>query len=350
MTDKVKEDYHRKLREGRSLAGEDLRDANLQGANLQGANFVGYFPNDEGADLCGANLQGADLRRAEFHLARLIGLKPKDCANYLRGFTPRRTGMIGFFPKDEGTPIDVGVGGKIAYLQGVYLEDKQKKRNFLLYAKIFQMARFNQAKHKTYENYLRKIYGIYDRKNKIQLFSGPSDKYFVHTINLRLEGAKLEGAFFHPAGVGDWLVVQGEAYSAREKVSIGNSFAWGAVLHRANLQKADLREARMGGIDLSGADLRGANLAGACLYGADLRGTKVDGEVDLGLGILEARGGKGCPPTPTTGAADLRGANLCKADLTGADLRGADLRGTDLTKAGSLIAADLGGASTAPHR
>ena len=64
---------------------------------------------------------------------------------------------------------------------------------------------------------------------------------------------------------------------------------------RADLSRADLREA-----NLSWADLRGADLSEADLRGADLS------------------------------EADLRGANLSWADLSGADLSGANLRGADL--------------------
>jgi len=72
----------------------------------------------------------------------------------------------------------------------------------------------------------------------------------------------------------------------------------GADLRRANLSGADL-----GGADLIRANLRRANLSGADLSGADL------------------------------GGAYLRRANLSGADLSGADLRRADLSGADLRRA-----------------
>ncbi len=76
-----------------------------------------------------------------------------------------------------------------------------------------------------------------------------------------------------------------------------------AVLIRADLSDAVLSRADLRGADLSRADLRGANLRGADLRGADLRG------------------------------ADLRGANLSRADLSDAVLSRADLRGADLSGA-----------------
>lgn len=334
------------MRNSPNLAGKDLRGKDLCGANLQGANFIGFFPEEEGADLREANLTGANLRKAKLHSAGLIGFKPKDCANYLRGLTLFRADLIGFFPKDEEA-VSL-VGGQIATLHGVYLYEEQKKRAFLLHAKLCRLVSFNQVKqHKDYEDKLREFYG---RDNiKIELFAVPtSGKYFFNTLTLR--GAKLKGAFFHPTHIGGYndvlkfQIVASEAEKSGPSNGSSILLARGALLGKANMQEADLRRAKMGGIDLSGADLRKAQIAGACLYGADLRGAKVDGEVDTRFGIVRTSGSE---YLLATGDADLRKANLCGADLTGADLRGADLRGVDLTEARDLIAADLGGACTA---
>ncbi|MDR5615553.1 pentapeptide repeat-containing protein, partial [Arsenophonus sp.] len=93
-----------------------------------------------------------------------------------------------------------------------------------------------------------------------------------------------------------------------------------ADLCRANLREADLRGAdkncnhlgffSLREADLRGADLYGANLREANLYGADLCRANLYGANLYG--------------------ADLRGANLYGADLRGADLRGANLYGANL--------------------
>ena len=71
----------------------------------------------------------------------------------------------------------------------------------------------------------------------------------------------------------------------------------------ANLRKADLTDARLGGADLTGANLHSADLTGAYLTGTDLTG------------------------------ATLHGANLSGADLVGARLDGLyrSIGGTPLT-------------------
>mgnify|MGYP001010792289 CR=1 FL=1 len=82
----------------------------------------------------------------------------------------------------------------------------------------------------------------------------------------------------------------------------------------ANLQGADLRDAKLRDAKLMGAKLRDAKLMGADLWDADLRDANLRG-------------------------ADLRDANLRGADLVGANLRDADLRGAN------LWGANLGGAN-----
>ena len=76
---------------------------------------------------------------------------------------------------------------------------------------------------------------------------------------------------------------------------------------------ADLRRANLSGADLGGADLIRANLRRANLSGADLSGA------DLGGADLRR--------------ANLSGADLRRAYLSGADLRRADLSGADLRRA-----------------
>ena len=96
---------------------------------------------------------------------------------------------------------------------------------------------------------------------------------------------------------------------------------------RANLRRADLRDANLRDADLSRADLRDANLSRADLRGADLSCADLR---DANLSCADLRD------------ADLRDANLSCADLRRADLRDAnlsraDLRGADLSCASGLI-------------
>jgi hypothetical protein len=78
---------------------------------------------------------------------------------------------------------------------------------------------------------------------------------------------------------------------------------WGASLHAACLQGADLRGARLCGANLQAADLRGASLREADLWRTNLRGANLKG-------------------------ADLRGASLRHTDFRAANLCGTDLRDT----------------------
>ena len=86
---------------------------------------------------------------------------------------------------------------------------------------------------------------------------------------------------------------------------------WKGQLDSVNLERADLRYAKLKGAKLSNANLKGADLIGADLMNADLRG------------------------------ADLSGANLTNAVLRGADFRkalieGANLQGVDLRVADNV--------------
>lgn len=128
---------------------------------------------------------------------------------------------------------------------------------------------------------------------------------------------------------------------------------------RANLEKADLREAELSGADLFGAilkgadlklaDLSGAYLVAANLSGANLRGANLGAAALRGASLTEARFyGANLKKAGLTGAdlrgAFLKGANLSGADLAGTDLLRADLGEADLTGA-NLAGARLGGAN-----
>jgi hypothetical protein len=110
-------------------------------------------------------------------------------------------------------------------------------------------------------------------------------------------------------------------------------------LRRADLRKADLMCAKLGGADLREANLEGAKLGGADLHNANLRGADLIG-ADLGEAILARADLRD---------AYLREAILRKADLSGADLSGAYLIGANLSganlSAANLSRANLSGAN-----
>ena len=102
---------------------------------------------------------------------------------------------------------------------------------------------------------------------------------------------------------------------------------------RANLCRADLRNANLAGAflveaDMREADLSGASLVNANMIAADLRGANLVG-------------------------ADMRGANLFKANLETANLTGADLQEAYLNQANldqaGMEGVELTGATGAPR-
>ncbi len=116
------------------------------------------------------------------------------------------------------------------------------------------------------------------------------------------------------------------------------------VLVGADLDEADLSQARLAGVDLSEAILTGARLGGADLTRAGLTGARLD-NADLSHARLEwARLDGAKLSQARLSEADMARADLRGADLSGADLFAADLSGADLTRA-RLDAADLSGAN-----
>ena len=103
-------------------------------------------------------------------------------------------------------------------------------------------------------------------------------------------------------------------------------------LRGADLRRANLSYANLGGADLSDADLRRANLSYANLRGADLS------DADLRRANLSYANLRGADLSD----ADLRRANLSYADLSDANLRGADLSDANLRRA-DLRGANLSG-------
>jgi uncharacterized protein YjbI with pentapeptide repeats len=134
-----------------------------------------------------------------------------------------------------------------------------------------------------------------------------------------LDGADLRRTDLHGANLSYSSLAEATLVDARlDGASLYMARLGGATMTRANLQKADLRDAVLSGGHLDHADLRGAYLWSTKLAGADLGGAQ------LGSAILID--------------ADLHGANLGGAQLSGTVLNGANLSGT------SLEGADLRGA------
>lgn len=113
----------------------------------------------------------------------------------------------------------------------------------------------------------------------------------------------------------------------------------GAKLFRARLAHVDLSEA-----NLAGAVLYEANLAGASLYQADLTGADLIGATLIGANLMSA--------TLTDAKlfrADLSGATLTLAELSSANLQRANLTGADLDdtnlSGAHLYQANLSGAN-----
>jgi len=122
----------------------------------------------------------------------------------------------------------------------------------------------------------------------------------------------------------------------------------GADLRGAVLRRADLRHADLWSADLRHADLRGANLWRSDLTDADLSDADLS---DANLSDVNLRGAK-LSGINLSGAnlsgmdlidANLSGINLSGADLSSMNLSGANLSGADLSDA-DLSGADLSGA------
>jgi hypothetical protein len=159
------------------------------------------------------------------------------------------------------------------------------------------------------------------------VIADPSQVQNVEFREANLRGANLEGA----------LLIK------RKMMRVNLSKA---NLHGADMREADLSLANLRGADLSEADLRWANLTRANLREANLEGAIFFGDDSMGnyganLRRADLRKAK-------LGGADLRGVTFAGADLRYADFRGADMRGADLGNAdltwAKLGKADLRGA------
>lgn len=136
---------------------------------------------------------------------------------------------------------------------------------------------------------------------------------------LDLSGANLEGA---------------DLIEAR----LNNADLTGANLSRVTLTGADLSKASLSGANLNGAYLLKIRLAGSSLSGANLNGVDLWNTDLTGVDLFRVKLAKAVlNESNLTGAdlreADFRGASLISANLTGADLTGADLTGADLDDA-----------------
>jgi hypothetical protein len=108
----------------------------------------------------------------------------------------------------------------------------------------------------------------------------------------------------------------------------------------AQLQGANLADARLQGANLNLAQLQGAELAGAQLQGANLESAELRGSHLLYAKLQGANLAYAQLQTADLGGAELQGADLENAQLQGADVRGAQLQGARLTGA-NLRGADF---------
>jgi uncharacterized protein YjbI with pentapeptide repeats len=164
-------------------------------------------------------------------------------------------------------------------------------------------------------------------------------------IEADLTGVNLRNANLNGADLSH--VKLGAEFEVDLELSIVNGII--TDLSEAQLVKADLWLAVLGGADLSRANLSEAILSGAYLQSANLYKANLQ-RVDLGIQTLLERDPPGDDVTDISGwrganlsEANLRGANLREASLWQAELKGADLREADLTRA-DLDGADLSGA------
>jgi len=117
--------------------------------------------------------------------------------------------------------------------------------------------------------------------------------------------------------------------------SMQNCRAWGARFNASNAVGLDLTRSDVHGSDFRQADLQMANLTNAKGNGADFSNSK------LAHAILQGAYMEGADLSH----ADLRGASLREADFHGADLSNANVDGADFTGA-NLEGADLSGTDT----
>jgi len=106
---------------------------------------------------------------------------------------------------------------------------------------------------------------------------------------------------------------------------LGGEDLTSADIRGSSLNRAHLRGANLNGARLSGSDLSGADLTGAILSAADLRGAELDGAI-LADAALDGARMNGMDLTTT----DLAGANMHNANLSGAKLEGMDLSSVNL--------------------
>jgi uncharacterized protein YjbI with pentapeptide repeats len=246
---------------GPVVTAPDLSLADLTGANLRGANLTG-------ADLHEATLTGANLREADLTGANLRGAE------------------------STGTDLD---GAVLTHtdLTGVNLRGANLMRAGLSGSNLSH-SNLNAAN-------LREADLAGANLSEANLDVATLTQADLTGASLR--GAALNRANFGGANLG--------------KCDLTGATGREANFSMANLTHADLRRARLTGkfneADLTRADLRFANLGGADFDRAVLALANLDG-----ANLTDA---------------ELRNANLTGAGLRGANLTGAGLRGANLTRA-----------------
>jgi uncharacterized protein YjbI with pentapeptide repeats len=145
------------------------------------------------------------------------------------------------------------------------------------------------------------------------------DRAQLRRVNLdrsNLDGANLSRADFREANLSYTSMAEAFLVDARlDGATLYGAKIPNATMIRANLEKADLREAVLSNSNLTHADLQQAYLWSAKLPGANLQNAQLGGAIFIDAVL---RG------------ADLRGAQFNGTVLTGADLQDADLDGADM--------------------
>ena len=172
---------------------------------------------------------------------------------------------------------------------------------------------------------------------------------FLDATDVQLNETFLFGADLREAWMPGASLVKANLNAARlNGINLREALLLDAKLEQVILSKEDDLQANLNGANLTNARLKLADLTGANLRGAILTGAKLD-KADLTGADLREWVEDGEPrPTILSYAqfeeATLTGAILDGADLTGADLSRADLTGAHLRRA-ILIRAKLDGAN-----
>jgi uncharacterized protein YjbI with pentapeptide repeats len=323
--------------------GVDLSSANFSGAELAGANFEGatltgvLFPD---ADLSGARLSNLDLSTVELRGARLDDAV-LERVTFSRGVIlagqqlNRISGMNARLEQANLAGAEL-TSAELhgAELAGANLQESDLSRADLTSADL-RGARVQGA---------RLVGALIEHTDlsSAQIDCGPLRRGGP-LVCVDLTGANLAGAKLLEADLSGAVLKRAILIEADLSKAILGCAAYQRARQCANLEDAELEQAKLSGVDaraanfqgvsLVRADLKRAALGDSNLTSADLQGAVLE-EADLtGASLRDAR--LDCVrDDQLVHCARLRWANLQGTDLSGTRLRGADLSDTkNLTQA-----------------